>query len=78
MAISPPTPLPRPDISISTSNPSIPNTAPIADGPRKIGVVISRGSSSRKYEVEGSTESERIREVVRQITDDPYTAEWLP
>lgn len=69
------TTLPRPDIntSVTTTSPT-----PPSEVHKKVEVTISRGSSSRKYEIEGSTESERIKEVVRQLTNDPYTAEWLP
>ena len=42
-------------------------------------VTISRdGSGKRSYEIEGSTDNEKVRRTVEKVIKDPSTAEWLP
>lgn len=46
-------------------------------------VVISRGkdtasAKAKSFEIRGSTEREKIKNIVEDIINDPRTPEWLP
>jgi len=60
--------LPRPDVGVIT-----PQTEPLYTD-----VVISRDGKAKSYRGEGTNEVERTKSIVRQILDNPRTAEWLP
>jgi hypothetical protein len=62
--------LPRPDVGVV--RPSEEYSGSHTD------VVISRDGKAKSYRGEGSNEVERTKSIVRQIVDDPRTAEWLP
>lgn len=58
--------LPRPKIE----------TTKTPDG--KDHLVISRDGRGRTYEIEGSSDVEKVKNTVKKVLDDGYTGEWLP
>lgn len=58
--------LQRPDVNVTNTS----------DG--KSHVVISRDGKAKSYEIEGVTETEKIRDAVGKVIGDGHTAEWLP
>jgi hypothetical protein len=59
-------PLPRPDVSVSTSPES------------GVDVVISRDGKAKSYKGDGAIREQVIKDVVEKIIGDRHTGEWLP
>ena len=73
--------LPRPDVNVTVGKPPVDNTPGLPGATSaddiKADVVISRDNKARSYTATGKP-AEVIREVVRQIIDDPKHLEFLP
>lgn len=62
--------IPRPDVSVTEAG-------------GKEHLVISRKNGSgnpvgRSYEIRGDTSSDKIKNIISDVLNDPYTGEWLP
>jgi len=64
------TTLPRPDVSVTESPGK-------SSGETKIDVVISRDNKAKTYTGKGTT-TQAVHDIVREIIDNPATAEILP
>lgn len=43
-----------------------------------VDIVVHRDGKGRSYRADGGTSVELVKDAVRKVLNDPYSAEWIP
>jgi hypothetical protein len=72
----------RPDcgtlVAVDLPPPTVDVTPAVNDATGALDVVVHRDGKGRSYRAEGTSSVELVKDAVRKVLADPYSAEWVP